>query len=384
MRAGIVVNVTRADRHRLEAIVSDRGAPQKHVWRANIILATADGCGTAEVMRRSGKSKPVVWRWQARFMAEGVEGLMRDKTRKPGKQPLSTATVQKVVELTLGPPPGEATHWTGRMIAKAAGVSLRSVQRILEAHQLAPHRIRTFKLSTDPKFAEKFTDVVGLYVDPPAHAVVLSVDEKSQIQALDRTQPGLPMKPGRAGTMTHDYKRHGTTTLFAALNILDGTVIGRNMQRHRHQEFIRFLNTIEAQLPVGKVIHAVVDNYATHKHPRVRQWLARHPRWTFHFTPTSASWLNAVEGFFAKLTRQRLQRGVFRSVVDLQIAINRFVADTNADPKPFAWTADQKRVLAAVKRGKQTLESVLQASHAVGLGILVAVVLGQRHDGWGL
>jgi transposase len=236
-------------------------------------------------------------------------------------------------------------------------VSLRSVQRILEAHQLAPHRIRTFKLSTDPKFAEKFTDVVGLYVDPPAHAVVLSVDEKSQIQALDRTQPGLPMKPGRAGMMTHDYKRHGTTTLFAALNILDGTIIGRNMQRHRHQEFIRFLNTIEAQVTVGKVIHAVVDNYATHKHPKVRQWLARHPRWRFHFTPTSASWLNAVEGFFAKLTRPRLQRGVFRSVVDLQLAINRFVADTNADPKPFVWTADPKRVLAAVKRGKQTLES---------------------------
>ena len=301
------MNVTRADRHRLEAIISDRSAPQKHVWRANIILATADGCGTAEIMRRSGKSKPVVWRWQARFMAEGVEGLTRDKTRKPGKQPLPTTTVQRVVDLTLGPPPGEATHWTGRMLAKAAGVSLRSVQRILEAHQLAPHRIRTFKLSTDPKFAEKFKDVVGLYVDPPAHAVVLSVDEKSQIQALDRTQPGLPMKPGRAGTMTHDYKRHGTTTLFAALNILDGTVIGRNMQRHRHQEFIRFLNTIEAQVPVGKVIHAVVDNYATHKHPKVRQWLARHPRWTFHFTPTSASWLNAVEGFFAKLTRQRLR-----------------------------------------------------------------------------
>ncbi len=263
------MNVTRADRHRLEAIVSDRSAPQKHVWRANIILATAEGCGTAEIMRRSGKSKPVVWRWQARFMAEGVEGLTRDKTRKPGKQPLPTGTVQRVVDLALGPPPGEATHWTGRMLAKAAGVSLRSVQRILEAHQLAPHRIRTFKLSNDPKFAEKLKDVVGLYVDPPAHAVVLSVDEKSQIQALDRTQPGLPMKPGRAGTMTHDYKRHGTTTLFAALNILDGTVIGRNMQRHRHQEFIRFLNTIEEQVPVGKVIHAIVDNYATHKHPKV-------------------------------------------------------------------------------------------------------------------
>ena len=229
MRADIVVNVTPADRRRLEVIVADRSAPQKHVWRANIILATADGCGTAEIMRRSGKSKPVVWRWQARFMAEGVAGLTRDKTRKPGKPPLPAAIVQRVVDLALGPPPGEATHWTGRVLAKAADISLRSVQRILEAHQLAPHRIRTFKLSNDPKFAEKLKNIVGLYVDPPAHAVVLSLDEKSQIQALDRTQPGLPMKRGRAGTMTHDYKRHGTTTLFAALNVLDGTIIGRNM-----------------------------------------------------------------------------------------------------------------------------------------------------------
>ena len=225
MRAGIVVQVTRADRRRLEAIVADRGAPQKHVWRAHIILATADGCGTAEIMRRSGKAKPVVWTWQARFMAEGVAGLLRDKTRKPGEPPLASETVQRVVDLALGPPPGEATHWSGRELAKAVGVSLRSVQRILEAHQLAPHRMRTFKLSKDPEFAEKLRDIVGLYVDPPAHAVVLSVDEKSQIQALDRTQPGLPMKKGRAGTMTHDYKRHGTTTLFAALNVLDGTVI---------------------------------------------------------------------------------------------------------------------------------------------------------------
>src|SRR6202051_570288 len=357
MRAGIIVKVTRADRHRLEAIVSDRGAPQKHVWRANIILATADGCGTTEIMRRSGKSKPVVWRWQARFMAEGVEGLTRDKTRKPGIPPLPTGTVQRVVDLALGPPPGETTHWTGRLLAKAAGVSLRSVQRILEAHQLAPHRIRAFKLSNDPKFAEKLKDVVGLYVDPPAHAVVLSVDEKSQIQALDRTQPGLPMKPGRAGTMTHDYKRHGTTTLFAALNILDGSVIGRNMQRHRHQEFIRFLNAIEAQVPVQKSIHAIVDNYATHKHPKVRQWLIRHPRWPFHFTPTSASWLNAVEGFFAKLTKRRLKRGIFLSVVDLQAAINRFVIEHNAEPKPFTWTADPDKIIQAVRRGHQVLES---------------------------
>src|SRR5580693_8038839 len=279
-------------------------------------------------------------------MAGAVHG--RGRRRADARKPLPAATVQNVVGLALGPPPREATHWTGRMLAKAAGVSLRSVQRILEAHQLAPHRIRTFKLSKDPEFVEKLRDIVGLYVDPPAHAVVLSVDEK----------PGLPMKKGRAGTMTHDYKRHGTTTLFAALDVLEGKVIGRCMQRHRHQEFIRFLNTAEAQVPVRMAIHAVVDNYATHKHPKVQKWLARHPRWTFHFTPTSASWLNAVEGFFAKLTRRRLKRGVFRSVADLQAAINRFVEETNSDPKPFVWTADAKRVLAAVKRGKEKLESI--------------------------
>jgi len=358
MRAGINFTVTHEDRLRLEAIVRDRNAKQKHVKRAKAILATAAGCGTNEIMRRSELSKPGIWRWQERFMHEGVHGLLRDKTRKPGKRPLPVETVDRVVALALGPPPGETTHWTGRMLAKAAGVSLRSVQRILAANQLAPHRIRTFKLSKDPKFAEKLKDIVGLYVDPPNRAVVLSLDEKSQIQALDRTQPGLPLKPGRAGTMTHDYKRNGTTTLFAALNVLDGTVIGRNMQRHRHQEFIRFLNTIEANVPKRKDIHAIVDNYATHKHPKVLRWLARHPRWTFHFTPTSASWLNAVEGFFAKLTRRRLKRGVFRSVPELKAAIDRFLAETNANPKPFVWTADPAKVLAAVKRGKQALESV--------------------------
>src|ERR1700704_2350092 len=263
MRAGIVVNVTRADRLRLEAIVADRSAPQKHVWRAKVIVATADGCGTAEIMRRSGKSKPVVWTWQARFMAEGVEGLLRDKTRKSGKPPLPSNTVQRVVDLALGPPPGESTHWTGRELAKAAGVSLRSGQLILEAHQLTPHRIRTFKLSMDPEFVEKLRDIVGLYVDPPAHAVVLSVDEKSQIQALDRTQPGLPMKKGRAGTMTHDYKRHGVTTLFAALDVLEGKVIGQCMKRHRHQEFIRFLNLIEARVSKKKKFNATVDTNTT-------------------------------------------------------------------------------------------------------------------------
>ena len=352
------MNVTSEDRRRLEAILGDRNRPQKHVARAKVILATGDGCGTTEIISRSGLSKPVVWRWQERFMREGVDGLVRDKTRKPGKAPTPAATVQRVVDLTTSDPPGETTHWTVRMMAKTVGIGASTVQRIWKAHGLQPHRIRRFKLSKDPRFIEKLWDVVGLYVDPPAHAVVLSVDEKSQIQALDRTQPGLPMKKGRAGTMTHDYKRHGTTTLFAALNVLEGTVLGRCMQRHRHQEFLRFLNTIEANVPAGKLIHVILDNYGTHKHPKVRAWLTRHPRFTFHFTPTSASWLNAIEGFFAKLTRRRLKRGVFRSVVDLQAAINRFVAETNAEPKPFLWTADPNRVIAAVGRGKLVVESL--------------------------
>ena len=226
-------------------------------------------------------------------------------------KPFGPEVAERIVALTLAEPPGETTHWTGRAMAKAAGVSLSYVQRVWRSHGLQPHRIRTFKLSNDPHFAAKVRDIVGLYVDPPAHAVVLSIDEKSQIQALDRTQPGLPMKNGRAGTMTHDYKRNGTTTLFAALDVLDGKVIGQCMQRHRHQEFIRFLNAVEKTVPANKAMHVILDNYAAHKHPKVIAWLARHPRVTFHFTPTSASWLNAVEGFFAALTKRRLRRGSF-------------------------------------------------------------------------
>ena len=222
-----------------------------------------------------------MWRWQRRFVEAGVDGLLRDATRKPGKAPLGDARVQRVVALTCAEPPGEATQWTGRAMAKTAGISLRSVQRIWAMHDLQPHRIRTFKRSSDPEFAEKLEDIVGLYVDPPKHAIVLSIDEKSQIQALDRTQPGLPLKPGKAGTMTHDYKRNGTTTLFAALDVLEGTVISRCMQRHRHQEFLRFLNTVEGAVPAGKVIHAILDNYGSHKHPKVLKWLGRHPRWVF-------------------------------------------------------------------------------------------------------
>jgi transposase len=254
------------------------------------------------------------------------------------------------VALTCSEPPGEVTHWTGRAMAGASGLSLTTIQRIWKAHKLAPHRLRSFKRSNDPAFAEKVEDIVGLYMHPPAHAVVLSIDEKSQIQALDRTQPGLPLKPGKAGTLTHDYKRHGTTTLFAAFNVLDGVVLGRCMQKHTHQEFIRFLNAVEREVPAGKTIHAILDNYATHKHPKVRAWLERHPRWTFHFTPTSGSWLNAVENFFSALTRRRIRRGVFKSIVDLQAAINRYLKEHNDDPKPFVWTKPAKDILAKVDR----------------------------------
>ena len=285
MRRGISFTVSAGDRQRLRAIVADPKSPQKHVWRARIVLLSGAGLGTSAIMGETDKSKTCVWRWQERFMHEGVGGLLRDKSRPPGKAPIAPDRVAWIVRQTQQPPPHEATHWTLRAMAKAAGVAASTVQAIWKAHGLSPHRWRNFKLSNDPAFAEKLADIVGLYVDPPAHAVVLSIDEKSQIQALDRTQPGLPMKKGRAGTMTHDYKRHGTTTLFAALNILDGTVIGQNMQRHRHQEFIRFLNRIEREVPADKAIHVILDNYAAHKKDKVSAWLDRHPRWTFQRQP---------------------------------------------------------------------------------------------------
>ena len=350
MAQTVCVILSMSDRQMLEAIVADRNRPHKHVERARVVLAVAERGPVQPVATRLGVSRPMVWRWQQRFAEEGADGLLRDKTRKPGKPPILAETVARVVALTCTDPPHEATHWTGRAMARAVGISLTSVQRIWAAHKLQPHRVRTFKRSGDPDFAAKLTDIVGLYMDPPTQAVVLSIDEKSQIQALDRTQPGLPIKPGRCGTMTHDDKRHGTTTLFAALNVLDGSVIGRCMQQHRHEEFIRFLNDVERAVPAGKLIEAVVDNYATHKHPKVKAWLERHPRWTFHFTPTSGSWLNAVENFFSVLTRKRIRRGSFHSIVDLQAAIKRYLAEHNAEPKPFVWTAAAASILAKLDR----------------------------------
>lgn len=340
MAQTVSVLVSSEDRARLTTLLGDRNRPLKHIQRAKIVLFSAD---RLPVAARAAVNRPAVWRWQLRYAEQGVDGLLRDKTRKPGRAPLATAIVAKVLALTCSEPPGAVTHWTGRAVAARIGISLRAVQRIWEVHRLQPHRLRTFKRSSDPAFAEKVEDVVGLYMDPPCHAVVLSIDEKSQIQALDRTQPGLPLKQGKCGTMTHDYKRNGTTTLFAALNTLDGTVIGRCMPRHIHKEFLAFLKTVERSVPSGKVIHAITDNYATHKQPDVLKWLADHPRWVFLFTPTSGSWLNAVEGFFSALTR-RLRRGVFRSVTELQDAIAHYIREHNRSAKPFVWTTSAQSI----------------------------------------
>jgi transposase len=307
-------SVTAADLDRLRKLARDRNAPQKHVWRAQIVLPSAEGAGTNAIIRETGKSKACVWRSQERFAAEGFEGILHDKTRPSRIPKHDPAVAERVVALTMETPPGEATHWTGAAMAEAAqGLRQFGAAHLARSRASAPSD-PAVQLSRDPEFVDKLRDVVGLHVDPPAHAVVF-FGRREEPDPGPRPYPAdLPIKKGRAGTMTHDYKRHGTTTLLAAMNVLDGTVIGRNMQRHRHQEFIRFLNAIEREIPAGKTIHAILDSYADHKHPKVRKWLARNPRWTFHFTPTSASWLNAVEGSFPILTKRRLKRGIFRSV----------------------------------------------------------------------
>jgi len=353
----VMIQLAPEDRDRLEALIGNGNTAQKHVRRARIVLLAGDGIGTDEIHRRLRVSKPTIRRWRTRYMEAGVDGLCRDKTRPPGKAPLGAEVINRVLEKTLTEVPPDATHWSLRTMAKAVGIAPSSVQAIWKVHGLKPHLVTTFKLSNDPRFAEKVEDVVGLYLNPPERAIVLSVDEKSQIQALDRTQPGLPMKKGRAGTMTHDYKRHGTTTLFAALNVLDGKVIGQCMQKHRHQEFIRFLNKINRETPKHLDLHLIVDNYAAHKTPEVKRWLKRHPRFHMHFTPTSASWLNLVERFFAEITRKRIRRGVFRSIAELQMAINDYLNQHNVDPKPFVWTASVGSIIEKVSRGKQALES---------------------------
>lgn len=358
MRTSRTLIVPPADRTELERLVRGRNTPQKVALRARIVLLSGAGRSTGEIMEELGTTTPTITRWRDRYVAAGVAGLVHDAGR-PGRKPsLSAATVAGVVELTLREKPADATHWSTRSMAAVAGISDTSVQRIWKAHGLQPHRVETFKLSRDPRFVEKLQDVVGLYVDPPKKALVFSVDEKSQIQALDRTQPGLPMKRGRAGTMTHDYKRHGTTTLFAALNVLTGDVIGECMPRHRHDEFLAFLKTIDRETPRDLDLHLIVDNYATHKHAAVERWLIRHPRVHLHFTPTSASWLNLVERFFGELTQKRIRRGVFKSVKELEDAIRAYLDQRNRDPKPFVWTASVQTILNKVRRGNEALEAL--------------------------
>ena len=358
MAQQVCVVLSAAEREELTAIAADRNRPRKHVERARIVLASAGRHSPQQVAHSVGVSRPTVWRWQQRFAESGVEGLLRDKTRKPGTAPLAAETTARVVALTpafarAGSAPnrrtrrpiGPAGRWPRRPASRSVRCSASGGRTSCSRTGCAPSSARAI-----PALPPSWPTSPGSTSIRPAHAVVLSIDEKSQIQALDRTQPGLPIKPGRCQTMTHDYKRHGTTTLFAALSVLDGNVIGRCMQRHRHLEFIRFLNAVERQVPADKPIHAVLDNYATHKHPKVLAWLARHPRWTFHFTPTSASWLNAVENFFSKMTRQRIRRGVFHSIADLQAAINAYLAEHNASPKPFVWTQSADAILAKLDR----------------------------------
>jgi transposase len=351
------IMIDAADREALERLVRDRNTAQKVVWRARIVLLAAEGLGAGAIAAAAGKSQPTVRRWRRRFLAKGVAGLLKDATRPPRRKPLTAEKIAEVVHLTLHTKPPNATHWSVRTMAPVAGLSPSSIQRIWSAHGLKPHLVKTFKLSRDPNFATKVQDVVGLYLAPPDKALVLALDEKSQIQALDRTQPGLPMKKGRAGTWTHDYKRHGTTTLFAALDVATGKVIGQCMKRHRHQEWLTFLRAIDRATPKALDLHLIADNYATHKHPAVKAWLAKHPRFHMHFTPTSASWLNQVERFFGLITDKRIRRGVFHSVAELESAIMQYLDNHNAEPKPFVWTKSSGEILEKVARAKQALES---------------------------
>ena len=335
-----------------------RSLPARVVERARIVLLAANGKQDKEISAELGIGVQKVARWRARFLDEGVVGFEKDAPR-PGRTPsIPAAVVKRVIHLTTKTKPANATQWSTRTMAEQVGISEASVRRIWHKNGLKPHLVKTFKVSNDPQFTEKLETVVGLYLNPPEHALVLCCAEKSQIQALDRTQPGLPLKRGRAGTMTHDYKRNGTATLFAALNTLDGKVISMCAERHRHQEWLRFLRILDRRTPADKQLHLIADNYATHKHPVVQRWLLRHPRFHVHFTPTSASWLNMVERFFRDLTVNRIRRGVFRDVIELVEAMDDYIEHHNRNPKPFIWTASAKDILEKVKRARKSLVNV--------------------------
>jgi transposase len=332
--------------------------PLRLVQRAQIILMVASGVLNQDIAAKLGTTRPTVQLWRDRFLALRLSGLEKDAPR-PGRIPkIPSHKIAAVVEATLHTIPSNATHWSTRSMAKAQGLSESTIRRIWKLHNLKPHLIKTFKLSRDKQFVEKLHDIVGLYLNPPDKALVLCVDEKSQIQALDRTQPGLPIRKGRCSTQTHDYKRNGTTTLFAALSMLDGKVIGDCMPRHRHQEFIRFLKKIDSETPVGLDLHLIVDNYGTHKHPRVKSWIQRHPRFHLHFTPTASSWLNLVERWFREITDKRIRRGVFRSVPALIAAIKDYLHNHNQNPQVFVWSAPVEQILAKIAKCKEALDAL--------------------------
>ena len=338
------------------ALAKSHTAPHRQVQRATALLLAADGEAGTRIAEQVGVSPATVAAWRERFTQEGVSKLGKVRSGRGRKPAIPQSTIDEIVHLTRHCTPTGQTHWSCRTMAERVGVSKDTVARVWAARGLKPHLVDTFKLSNDPAFEDKLIDVVGLYINPPDNAIVLCMDEKSSVQALDRTQPSLPMIPGRAQTMTHDYKRHGTTTLFAALDVLTGTVIGTCMPKHRHQEFLKFLRTIDRQVPKDLAIHLILDNYATHKHPDVKAWLNTHPRFHLHFTPTSSSWLNLVERWFRELTDKALRRGIFHSVPDLIAKIEAYLDATNNSPKPFVWTATTESILAKIARGRVALE----------------------------
>jgi transposase len=350
------LQMTVEQRAQLEVIARSSVRAHREVLHAKALLMAADGVANTEIAQQIGVGRGTVLAWRARFEAEGIERIGKVAKGRGRKPSIPQEKVEAIVHDTLHTTPTAETHWSCRSMAAHAGISKAMVQRIWSSRGIKPHLVRTFKLSGDPRFEEKLVDVVGLYLDPPERAVVLCVDEKSQIQALDRTQPTLPMKKGRAGTMTHDYKRNGTTTLFAALDAATGKVTGLCLSRHRHKEFLVFLKVINAQVPKGLDVHLVLDNYGTHNHPTVRAWLAKHPRFYLHFTPTSSSWLNLVERWFRELTDRAVRRGVFPSVDHLIAAIDDYLDKHNADPKPFAWTASAESIIEKVERGRVALK----------------------------
>ena len=334
------------------------GTPQQVALRLRIVLASAAGQSEVVIAAGNGVNRKTVRLWRSRFLVKGLEGLWEIAPGRGRKATYSPERIKQVIDATLQSKPKASTHWSCRTLAEAQGISKSTINNIWQSHNIKPHRTKTFKLSRDPKFLEKMTDVIGLYLNPPDHAIVLCVDEKSQIQALDRTQPGLPIKKGRCGTMTHDYKRNGTTTLFAALDVLHGKVIGDCYKRHRHQEFVKFLRRIDREFPGSTPLHMVIDNYGTHKTPEVQLWLKKHPRFVVHFVPTSSSWLNLIERWFGELTQKRIRRGSFLDVADLIVAIEQFLAAWNEKPKPFVWTATVESIVAKLSRCRQTLEQI--------------------------